>query len=151
MNNAGLGLRVTAHFSIQRATATDACEVAIMVGGVASRNSIPAVWMARMDSFNTFTSAAYVLAKCLVGMSSSQWYALINSKLFFWLDPARLNRQRVACEPRPQVVVEIDTDRLVADHAGENGSFSNQHETCASPACDARLGYLRAVPGVNTR
>jgi hypothetical protein len=73
--------------------------------------------MARMDSFNTFTSATYVLAKCLVGMSSSQWYALINSKLFFWLDPARLNRQRVACEPRPQVVVEIDTDRLVADHA----------------------------------
>ncbi len=58
------------------------------------------------------------LRTCLVGMTPSEWYALINSKVFFWLDVDRLNRQRAACEPRPQVVLEIDTVRLVARHAG---------------------------------
>jgi len=42
---------------------------------------------------------------------------LINSKVFFWLDVDRLNRQRRACEPRPQVVLEIDTEGLLAQHA----------------------------------
>ena len=57
------------------------------------------------------------LRKCLFGMTPSQWYALINSKVFFWFDVDRLNRQRAACEPRPQVVLEVDTMRLVARHA----------------------------------
>ena len=60
---------------------------------------------------------ARALGKCLVDMTSMQWYALVNSKVFFWLDIARLNRQRAACEPRPQIVLEIDTARLVARHA----------------------------------
>lgn len=59
------------------------------------------------------------LRACLVGMTPSEWYALINSRVFFWLDVDRLNRQRTACEPRPQVVLEIDTVRLVARHAGQ--------------------------------
>jgi hypothetical protein len=57
------------------------------------------------------------LRRCLVGMTPSEWYALINSKVFFWLDVDRLNRQRAACEPRPQVVLEVDTIRLVACHS----------------------------------
>ncbi|MGH7258272.1 MAG: DUF7002 family protein [Nitrospiraceae bacterium] len=57
------------------------------------------------------------LRKCLVGMTPSQWYALINSRVFFWFDVDRLNRQRDACKPRPQVVLEVDTMRLVARHA----------------------------------
>lgn len=57
------------------------------------------------------------LARCLIGMSSAEWYQLINSKVFFWLDPNRLNRQRRACEPRPQVVLIVDTQRLLARHA----------------------------------
>lgn len=60
---------------------------------------------------------ANALKQCLVGMTSSEWYALINSKVFFWLDVTRLNRQRGACEPRPQVVLEVDTERLLAQHA----------------------------------
>jgi hypothetical protein len=60
---------------------------------------------------------ANALKKCLVGMTPSEWYALINSKVFFWLDVDRLNRQRGACEPRPQVVLEVDTERLLAQHA----------------------------------
>jgi hypothetical protein len=60
---------------------------------------------------------AGALAKCLVGMVPPEWYALINSQVFFWLSVDRLNRQRRACEPRPQIVLIIDTARLVARYA----------------------------------
>ncbi|HJU05609.1 MAG TPA: hypothetical protein VJ692_10700 [Nitrospiraceae bacterium] len=61
---------------------------------------------------------ANALQTCLVGMAPSEWYALINSKVFFWLDAERLNRQRRACGPWPQVVLEVDTNRLLSRHAG---------------------------------
>lgn len=54
------------------------------------------------------------LAACLVGMAPADWYAVINERVFFWLDPGRLNRQRAACEPRPQVVLTIDAGRLAS-------------------------------------
>jgi hypothetical protein len=57
------------------------------------------------------------LNQCLVSITPAEWYALINSKVFFWLDVDRLNRQRRACEPRPQVVLEIDTERLLTQYA----------------------------------
>ncbi len=57
------------------------------------------------------------LATCLIGISPSEWYALINAHIFFWLDPARLNRQRAACDPRPQVVLTVDAGKLVAAYA----------------------------------
>lgn len=59
------------------------------------------------------------LKRCLVGMTPSEWYALINSKVFFWLDVERLNRQRAACDERPQVVLEVDTERLLARYADQ--------------------------------
>jgi hypothetical protein len=37
--------------------------------------------------------------------------------VFFWLDPARLNRQRAACRSRPQVVLRVDVAALIAAHA----------------------------------
>src|SRR4030095_11415847 len=66
---------------------------------------------------------AEAFKQCLVGMTPAEWYALINSKVFFWLDVDRLNRQRRACEPRPQVVLEIDTKRLLTRH-GERIALS---------------------------
>ena len=60
---------------------------------------------------------AGALATCLVGMAPSEWYELINSQVFFWLGVDRLNRQRRACEPRPQVVLVVDAQRLVARYA----------------------------------
>jgi hypothetical protein len=60
---------------------------------------------------------ASALAKCLVGLRPPEWYALLNSQVFFWLHLDRLNRQRSACEPRPQIVLIIDTVRLVARYA----------------------------------
>ncbi|MBN9519538.1 hypothetical protein J0H58_13615 [bacterium] len=53
------------------------------------------------------------LAGCLVGLTAADWYALVNARVFFWLDPDRLNRQRAACGPRPQVVLTLDTAALV--------------------------------------
>jgi hypothetical protein len=41
---------------------------------------------------------------------------MLNERVFFWLDPARMNRQHRACSPRPQVVLTIDTARLVETH-----------------------------------
>jgi hypothetical protein len=57
------------------------------------------------------------LERCLVGLTPAEWYRLINSKVFFWLDPDRLNRQRAACESRPQIVLIVDTERLLSRHA----------------------------------
>ena len=54
------------------------------------------------------------LDRCLYGMSSADWYAMINARVFFWFDPDRLNRQKAACEPRPQVVLAVDTGALIA-------------------------------------
>ena len=66
---------------------------------------------------------ATALAACLVGLTPAEWYALINGRVFFWLDPDRLNRQRAACEPRLQVVLAVDTAGLVAAH-GERVALS---------------------------
>lgn len=57
------------------------------------------------------------LERCLVGLTPSEWYRLLNRKVFFWLDVDRLNRQRRACGPRPQVVLIVDTERLLSRHA----------------------------------
>ena len=56
------------------------------------------------------------LENCLCGMNPADWYAMVNDRVFFWLDPDRLNRQKAACEPRPQVVIAVDTAALVAVH-----------------------------------
>jgi len=56
------------------------------------------------------------LERCLCGMTPADWYSTINARVFFWLDPARLNRQRAACGARPQVVMMIDAHALVAAH-----------------------------------
>lgn len=56
------------------------------------------------------------LESCLHEMTPEQWYATINARVFFWLDPDRLNRQRKAAEPRPQVAIAVDTAALLAAH-----------------------------------
>lgn len=56
------------------------------------------------------------LEACLIGLSPADWYALVNARVFFWLDPDRLNRQRVACKSRAQVVLSVSTARLLEAH-----------------------------------
>ncbi len=57
------------------------------------------------------------LERCLHGMTPAQWYTLLNSKVFFWLDIDRLNRMRRASGEQAQVVMIIDTERLLAHHS----------------------------------
>jgi len=58
------------------------------------------------------------LRKCLIGMTPSEWYELLNSKVFFWLTAERLlgllsakaYRDRVHC------ILAVETERLLARH-----------------------------------
>ena len=57
------------------------------------------------------------LAQCLVdGTSPEEWYALLNSMVFFWIDPKRLARQAGATRAWPQVMFEIDATKLLERH-----------------------------------
>lgn len=57
------------------------------------------------------------LARCLdPGLSTEDWYRLVNSKVFFWLDTSRLKRHLAACRGRPQIVVTLDLHRMLRRH-----------------------------------
>lgn len=57
------------------------------------------------------------------GVTPAEWYELLNSKVFFWLDLERLNRHRMACKSSKQVVLAIDAGRLL-DAYGDIASVS---------------------------
>ena len=57
------------------------------------------------------------LARCLHSLTPEQWYALLNSKVFFWLDTERLSRLRRVYRTQPQILIGIDTEQLLARHA----------------------------------
>jgi hypothetical protein len=59
------------------------------------------------------------LPRCLVGLTVTQWYELLNSKVFFWFDIERLNRQRRAAGRFTQVVLKIATHRLLDRYASQ--------------------------------
>ncbi|WP_164478737.1 DUF7002 family protein [Mycolicibacterium stellerae] len=59
------------------------------------------------------------LSGCLVDLTAAQWYAMLNERVFFWIDPARVNRQHRACGTRPQIVLTIDTARLIATYQAQ--------------------------------
>src|SRR5438128_6115183 len=55
------------------------------------------------------------LARCLVdGTTPDDWYALLNTMVFFWIDLERLLRQARACRPWPQLVLELDPAPMLA-------------------------------------
>ena len=76
-------------------------------------------------------------------MAPAEWYQLINSKVFFWLDSDRLNRQWRACDPRPQVVLVVETQRLLVQHA-EKVTLSpfNTGNTRRKPAARGRSTFV---------
>jgi hypothetical protein len=47
------------------------------------------------------------------GLEPSDWYALLNSFVFFWPNRERLDRQRRACGERPQVMLTFDSRALL--------------------------------------
>jgi hypothetical protein len=57
------------------------------------------------------------LARCLTnGLTPPDWFEPLNSKIFFWLDPRRLNRQRLARKASPQIALVIDAVRLLVSY-----------------------------------
>lgn len=57
------------------------------------------------------------LAPCLRGLTPTQWYRLLNGKVFFWFDEDRVARHLRACRRTAQVVLSIDAEALLARHA----------------------------------
>ncbi|HKU95671.1 MAG TPA: hypothetical protein VJR58_10360 [Vineibacter sp.] len=66
---------------------------------------------------------ATALQRCLRGMTPDEWYALLNSKVFFWTDVDRLNRHLHACRRHPQVIMVVDAARLLKGY-GANAAVS---------------------------
>ena len=59
-----------------------------------------------------------ILRRCLRnGLIPEDWFELLNSKVFFWLDPGRLNRQRLACGESPQIALIVNASRLLMKYA----------------------------------
>ena len=103
-----------------------------------STTSMPTEAMRAPDQLPMPPSA---LARCLVDMTPAEWYALINSKVFFWFDIERLNRQRRASGISPEaVVMTIDVERLLAAY-GSRAHLSpfNTGNARRRPAVRGRL------------
>jgi hypothetical protein len=59
-----------------------------------------------------------ILERCLIGMTVAEWCETLNRRVFFWLDPERLERLLTAraYRTRPHDVLTLDTASLVAAH-----------------------------------
>lgn len=57
------------------------------------------------------------LEGCLRGMTPHEWYALLNSRVFFWFEMERLNRLLKANQKSPQIVMVLDTEQVLAAYA----------------------------------
>ena len=87
-----------------------------------------------------------VLAKCLHGgLCPEDWYDLLNSKVFFWLEPERLDRQRKACGDG----AAKGAGRRCRWHVGKprqaGGGHTHQHGQCDAGRCSARTLNLRSL------
>lgn len=81
------------------------------------------------------------LERSLTDMSPRQWFEALNQKVYFWLDQVRLERMLNArpYASSPQVVLEIDTSKLVETHFDEM-RFSPINSGAAFPAGPAPRG-----------
>ena len=63
-----------------------------------------------------------VLARNLQdGLAPRDWYEILNRKSFFWVDRDRLERllKAKAYAGKPQIILEIETEALLAAHEGD--------------------------------
>ena len=77
-------------------------------------------------------------------MTPAEWYALVNSKVFFWFDLKRLDRQRRAGGASSKaVVITIDTARLLAAHGARAAlSAINTGNARRKPAIRGRESFV---------
>jgi|SRR5215469_9765708 len=85
------------------------------------------------------------LARCLVdGLAPGDWYALLNSMVFFWLDAERLHRQARAARAWPQLIFEINTAALLTRY--ESRAYVTPFNTGNARRRPARRGRATFVP-----
>ena len=59
------------------------------------------------------------LAPVLVGMTPAEWYALLNERVFFWVNETRLAGLLSAYRHRENLVLVLDTAAVLARHAAQ--------------------------------
>ena len=93
------------------------------------------------------------LVRCLIGMTPAEWYALVNSKVFFWFDPGRLDRQRRAGGASPRaVVMTVDAERLLAAHGARAAlSAINTGNARRKPAPRGRQSFVSYAAWLDSR
>jgi hypothetical protein len=93
------------------------------------------------------------LARCLdPELRPEDWYALVNARVFFWLDAERLARHVRACAKRPQIVMVLDLPRLLAAH-GARASLTpfNVGNARRQPAARGRRSFVPLAAWLETR
>ena len=63
------------------------------------------------------TATESLMKSCLVQISIPEWLALLNSKVFFFVDPDRMARLQKSYSAYPQILLETDTRALLEAHA----------------------------------
>lgn len=59
------------------------------------------------------------LGPALIDMTPSEWYAHLNSRVFFWVGEARLGRLLNTYRERDKIVLVLDTAKVMARHAAQ--------------------------------
>ena len=60
------------------------------------------------------------LVRCLdQPLQPADWYVAVNDRVYFWTSFRRLQRHRAACLDRAQVILFVDTQKLLAKHSDE--------------------------------
>jgi hypothetical protein len=73
------------------------------------------------------------LAGCLRdGLTPTDWYRILNGRVFFWLTEARLKTLLAAYRDRPQLVLEVDAAALLGKH-GTKTALTPMNTGCTSP------------------
>lgn len=73
------------------------------------------------------------LASCLLdGLTPTEWYRLLNGKVFFWLTEQRLETLMRAYEDTPHLVLEVDAAELLKRH-GKRVLLTPMNTGCTSP------------------
>lgn len=73
------------------------------------------------------------LASCLRdGLTPTDWCKMLNQRVFFWLTEARLETLMRAYSDGPQLVLEVNTTKLLTRH-GDKVSLTPLNTGCTSP------------------
>lgn len=95
------------------------------------------------------------------GLTPADWYALLNARVFFWTDEDRLDRLLNTYRHRRNVVLVLDSARVLAEHAARitlspiNSGYSRRYAQPRGLDTFRRLadftGYRTGANGKRTR